>query len=122
QCLTRSSISIMFFICSVDRDGPDGSTLPAVRGRSLAQPGQGRADVRARRRERVRAPALAADRWQAGLPPLRLPDLLRLPPLGTPAALALQGLPGGFLGDLGHPVRLAQAAAQDLPDGHRGVL
>jgi hypothetical protein len=45
---------------------------------------------------------------------LRLPNLLRLSPLGAPGALALQGVPGGFFSDLGHPVRLAQAAAQDL--------
>jgi hypothetical protein len=53
---------------------------------------------------------------------LRLPNLLRLSPLRAPAALVLQGVPGGFLGNLGHSVRLAQADAQDLPDGHRGIL
>ena len=45
-----------------------------------------------------------------------------MPPLGRPGSLALQGLSRGFLGDIGHPVRLAQAAAQDLPDGDRGIL
>src|ERR1700674_3989887 len=112
-------MSIMFLLCSINRHVPDGATLPALSSCPLAQPGQGHANVRARRGERVRAPALAADRWQTGLSTLRLPNLLRLSPLGAPAALALQGVPGGFLGDFGHPVRLAQAAAQDLPDGHR---
>ena len=44
-------------------------------------------------------------------PQLRLRHLLRLPPLGQSAALALQGMPRRFLGDIGHVVRLAQ----DLP-------
>jgi hypothetical protein len=47
-----------------------------VRGGSLAQPRQGHADVRAWRGERVRPPEMAADRWQTGVSPLRLPDLL----------------------------------------------
>jgi hypothetical protein len=41
-----------------------------------AQPRQGHADVRAWRGERVRPPEMAADRWQTGVSPLRLPDLL----------------------------------------------
>ena len=36
--------------------------------------------------------------------------------------MALQGVSRRFLGNLGHPVRLAQVAAQELPDGYRGVL
>jgi hypothetical protein len=36
--------------------------------------------------------------------------------------LALQGMWCRFLGDIGHAVRLAQAAAQDVPDGDRGIL
>src|SRR5664279_1874665 len=112
----------MFLICSLDRGGPDGATLPPVRGRPVAQPRQSRPDVRAWRGERVPAPALAADRWQTRLPALRLRDLLRLSPLGAPVALALQGMSRRFLGDLGHPVRLAQAAAEDLPDGDCAVL
>jgi hypothetical protein len=74
--LTGRAISVMFPICSIIQHGLDGAALPSVRGRPFAQPRQGRADVRARRGERVRAPALAADRRQTGLPPLRLPDLL----------------------------------------------
>ena len=37
-------------------------------------------------------------------------------------ALALQGVSRRFLGNLGHPVRLVQVAAQELPDGYRGVF
>ena len=49
--------------------------LLSAAARSLS-PGKVDADVRPWRGERVRAPALAADRWQTGLPALRLPDLL----------------------------------------------
>jgi transposase len=50
-----------------------------------------------RGRERVPAPALARHRRQAGLPWLRLHDLLRLPTTGGPTALALQGVSKRFL-------------------------
>jgi hypothetical protein len=42
-----------------------GAALPRVRGRPFAQPGQSYADVRSRRRKRLRALAVAADGWQA---------------------------------------------------------
>ena len=49
----------------------------------------------------MRMSDLGADRWQTGLSELRLPDLLRLSPLGKPASLALQGMSRRFLGDVG---------------------
>src|SRR5208337_1600318 len=67
-----SHVPYMFTV----RGGSHGSALPLVRRGSLAQSGQGGADVRPRRRKRVPAPALARDRRQAGLPELRLPGLL----------------------------------------------
>src|SRR5271167_3818420 len=97
----------MFPMCSSDEAAPDGATLPALRRRPLAQSGQGDADVRSGRRERIPAPALAADRWKAGVSALRLRPLLRLSALGYSAALALQGLPRRFFGDIRHFVRLA---------------
>src|ERR1700712_5079512 len=112
----------MFSICSRQTRRVYGSALSPIRGGSLAQPGQSHADVRRWRRERVPSPALAADRRQTGLSALRLPDLLRLSALGQPAALAMQSVSRGFLGNVGDPVRLAQAAAENLPDGHRAVL
>src|SRR5260370_41387029 len=90
--------------------------------RPLAQPGEGRAYVRPRCRGRIPASALAADRRQTDVSELRLSGLLRLSPFGQSAALTLQGVPCRFLGDIGHLVRLAQAAAAELPDGHRTVL
>ena len=68
-----------------------GTTLSSIRGGTLAQRRQDHAHVGPRGRERVPAPALAHHRRQAGLPWLRLHDLLRLPTTGGPTALALQG-------------------------------
>ena len=56
------------------------------------------------------------------LPALRLPDRLFLPPPERCAALALQGLPEGFLGHVRDAVRVPQAAAQGLPARHRDLL
>jgi ATP-dependent Clp protease adaptor protein ClpS len=53
-----------------------GTTLSAFCRGALAQSGQGDADVRSGRGERVRPPALATDRWQTGLPALWVPGLL----------------------------------------------
>jgi hypothetical protein len=66
-----------------------GTTLSAFR-RALAQSCQCHAYVRPRRRERLPASALAANGRQADVSAPRLPDPLRLPPLGPSAALALQ--------------------------------
>jgi len=52
--------------------------FPVVGGGAVAQNWQSHADVRPRRRERFRAPALADDRRQAGVSGLRLRDLRRL--------------------------------------------
>jgi hypothetical protein len=83
-------------------------------GSAFAQRGQDHADVGRRHHQRVPSPALARDRWQAGLPRLRLHHLLRLPAVGGPAALTLQGLSRRLLDPLGHAVRAPQAAAADL--------
>src|SRR3954452_14248174 len=83
-------------------------------GSAFAQRGQDHADVGRRHHQRVPSPALARDRWQAGLPRLRLHHLLRLPAVGGPAALTLQGLSEQLLDPLGHAVRAPQAAAADL--------
>ena len=93
----------------MDRDGSDGAALPLFAAARSLSPGKV-AQCPSKAQRMCSSVSLAADRWQTGLPALRLPDLLRLPPLGSSGALALQGLPGGFLGDIGHPVRLAQAA------------
>jgi hypothetical protein len=41
---------------------------------------------------------------------------------GASAALALQGVPCRFFHHVGYLVRLAQAAAAELPDGHSDLL
>src|SRR4051795_8995018 len=69
--------------------GCHGATLSALRRGALAQRSEGHAHVGWRGRGCVSAPALARDRRQAGLSWLRLHDLLRLPAVGRPAALAL---------------------------------
>src|SRR5271166_2122327 len=73
--------------------GPHGAALPTVRGGALAQCRQDHAHVRSRCRERVPSAALARNRWQTGVPRLRLHDLLRVPPVGGFSAMALQGMP-----------------------------
>ena len=45
----------MFLLCSKHRADSHDATFPLVRGRPFAQPGEGDADVRSRRGERVRA-------------------------------------------------------------------
>src|SRR3954449_1862486 len=52
---------------------------------------------------------LAGNRWSAGLPALRLPDLLGLPAAEWGAAVPLLGLPARLQSDIGHPVCLSQA-------------
>jgi hypothetical protein len=104
--LTGITISpIMFMLCSHWR-GSHVPAFPPVGGGAVAQHRQSHADVRPRRRERFRAPALANNRRQAGVSGLRLHDLLRLSSRSL-SALAMQGVRLRFLGDFGHAVRLA---------------
>jgi hypothetical protein len=105
KALYRRLDCYMFSLCS-HYEARYGAAFPPVRGSQIAQHRQGHADVRSRRRKRVRAPAVARDRWQTGVPALRLRVLLRLPS-GRSAALALQGMLPRFLGDIGDPVRMA---------------
>src|SRR5438045_3953799 len=107
----------MFMICSIRRE-LRVSTFSPVGGSSIAQHRQCDADVRSRRPERLRAPAVADDGWQACLSELQLHDVPRLPPRRK-RALAMQSVWRRFLGDFGHVVRLAKAAAEDLSPGYR---
>jgi len=95
----------VFVLCSLWR-GFHVPAFPPVGGGAVAQHRQSRADVRPRRRECFRAPALANDRRQAGVSGLRLHDLPRLSSRSL-SALAMQGVRLRFLGDFGHAVRLA---------------
>ena len=56
-----------------------GTTLSSIRSGTLAQRRQDHAHVGPRGRERLPAPALGRHRRQAGLPRLRLYDLLSCP-------------------------------------------
>ena len=104
--LTGIAISpITFMLCSRWR-GSHVPAFPPVGGGAVAQHRQSDADVRPRRRERFRAPALANNRRQAGVSGLRLHDLLRLSSRSL-SALAMQGVRLRFFGDFGHAVRLA---------------
>jgi hypothetical protein len=75
----------------------DGTALSSIRSGTLAQRRQDHAHVGPWGRERIPAPGLARHRRQAGLPWLRLHDLLRLPTIGGPTVLALQGVSKRFL-------------------------
>src|SRR5471030_3220550 len=114
--------SAMFLICSCRRADSHDAALPPVRGRPIAQPREGGANVRSWRGKRVRSRSMAAHGWQTGVSGLRLRDLLRLSSLAGDDPLALQGVSRRLLADVRYVVRLAQAAAENLPDGHRGVL
>jgi hypothetical protein len=102
--------------------GDDGAAFPAFSGGALTQRRQDHAHVRPRRRQCVPPAALARNRRQPGVSRLRLRDLLRLPAPVRPSAMAVQGVPPGLLHHLGHLVRLAQAAAADLPARRRHLL
>src|SRR5919107_176347 len=65
---------------------------------------------------------LAGERWGAGLPPLRLSDVLGLPAAKRGAAVPLFGLPARLQPDVGHPVRLPQAGDPRLSGGGRDLL
>src|SRR3954447_16838623 len=65
---------------------------------------------------------LAGDRWGAGLPAVRLPDVLGLPAAQWGAALPLLGLPARLQSDIGYPVRLPQAGDPRLSGGGRDLL
>src|ERR687897_2257368 len=65
---------------------------------------------------------LAGDRWGAGVPAVRLPDLLGLPTTQRSAAVPLLGLPARLQPDVGHRVRLSQAGDRRLPGGGRDLL
>src|ERR1700722_19316170 len=68
--LTLAMGSMMFLICSYHPADSRDAALPLVRGRPFAQSGKGDADVRSRRGKCFRPAAMAADRWQAGVPAL----------------------------------------------------
>ena len=95
----------VFVLCSLWR-GFRVPAFPPVGGGAVAQHRQSHADVRPRRRECFRAPALANNRRQAGVSGLRLHDLPRLSSRSL-SALAMQGVRLRFLGDFGYAVRLA---------------
>src|SRR3954451_19434620 len=65
---------------------------------------------------------LAGDRWSAGLPAVRLPDLLGLPATQRSAAVPLLGLSARLQPNVGYPVRLSQAGDPRLPGGGRDLL
>src|SRR4051812_40701851 len=65
---------------------------------------------------------LAGDRGGAGVPALRLSDLLVLPAAQRSATVPLLGLPARLQPDLGHPVRLPQAGDPRLPGGGGDLL
>ena len=69
-----------------------GAALSALSGGAFAQRRQDHAHVRQRGGERVPASALARNRRQAGLSRLWLHDLLCLPAIAGPIAMALQGV------------------------------
>src|SRR5689334_24981684 len=73
--------------------GDHGATFPAFCCGALAQSRQDHAHVRPRGRKRVPALALARHRRQTSLSRLRLHDLLRVPAIGSPSTVALQGVP-----------------------------
>ena len=104
--LTAITISPRVFVLCSRWRGSHVPAFPPVGGGAVAQHRQSHADVRPRRRERFRAPAVANNRRQAGVSGLRLRDLLRLSSRSL-SALAMQGVRLRFLGDFGHAVRLA---------------
>lgn len=95
----------VFALCSLWR-GSHVPAFPNVGGGAVAQHWQSHADVRPRRRERFRAPAVANNRRQAGVSGVRLHDLPRLSSRSL-SALAMQGVRLRFFSDFGHAVRLA---------------
>src|SRR4051812_44222760 len=58
----------------------------------------------------------------AGLPALRMSDVLEVPAAQRSAAVPLLGLPARLQPDVGHPVRLPQAGDPRLPGGGRDLL
>jgi energy-coupling factor transporter ATP-binding protein EcfA2 len=104
--LTGIAISPRLFVLCSHWRGSHVPAFPPVGGGEVAQHRQSHADVRPRRRERFRAPALANNRRQAGVSGLRLHHLLRLSSRSL-SALAMQGVRLRFFGDFGHAVRLA---------------
>src|SRR3954465_12872298 len=65
---------------------------------------------------------LAGDRWGAGVPAVRLPDVLDLPAAQWGAAVPLLGLPARLQPDVRYPVRLPQAGDPRLLGGGRNLL
>src|SRR5215217_260135 len=65
---------------------------------------------------------LAGDRWGAGVPAVRLPDVLGLPAAQWGAALPLLGLPARLQPNVGYPVRLSQAGDPRLSGRRRDFL
>src|ERR1700709_2820579 len=63
--------SAMFLICSCRRADSHDATLSPVRGRPIAQHGEGGANVRSRRGKRVRSRSMAAHGWQTGVSGLK---------------------------------------------------
>src|SRR4051794_17641845 len=65
---------------------------------------------------------LAGDRGGAGVPAVRLPDVLVLPAAQWGAAVPLLDLPPRLQPDVGHPVRLPQAGDPRLSGRRRDLL
>src|SRR4051812_10075959 len=108
-------------------DPPDAeiahvAALSPDRGRADRQPEADPADGGGGGLDAVLHDPLAGDRGGAGVPALRLPDVLGLPAAQWSAAVPLLGLPARLQPDIGYPVRLPQAGNPRLPGGGRDLL